>query len=181
MFPPLFETDRLRLAAPLPDDREALARWSTDADYMRHLDDDPVRPMRPADYDYTTGDGSHDSHYFHLRTVPDDVLIGFVVLSNIKWASGTAELAIGIGDAAHRGKGYGQEAMRLILGFAFRELNLYRVGLRVMSYNVRAIHVYEKIGFTQEGALRGMVLREGVRHDLLLYGILRDEWLAANT
>ncbi len=176
MFPRLFTGERLRLAAPRPEDAEILAVWSQDADYMRMLDDDPIAPQSPADVNMGSALEAN-SAYFHIRTLDTDQLIGFVALFNIKWRNQTAEMAIGIGDAAQRGKGYGREALNLLLGFAFHELGLYRVGLTVMDYNTEAIRAYERVGFVREGVERGAVWRAGARHDLVCYGILRDEWL----
>ncbi len=179
MFTPIFRGERLRLAAPLPEDAEVFARWTEDDVYLRLLDDDPVRPEPPSQFaSFATGHDGATSTYFHLRTLDDDRLIGFVVLFNIKWRNQSAEMAIGIGNAADRGKGYGRDALRLILNYAFSELNLHRVGLTVLSYNEQAIRAYERAGFTREGVLRQIVQRDGQRYDLFAYGILRDEWLA---
>lgn len=173
MFKPLFRGRLVRLAAPLPEDGSILALWTNDDLYLRQLDDDPVKPLPPKLHQY----GENDV-YFHLRTLADERLIGFVSLFNIKWASQTAEMAMAIGDSAYRGKGYGSDALNLLLNYGFNELNLYRVGLTVMDYNAAAIRAYERAGFVLEGTQRGMILREGKRYDLLLYGILRDEWIA---
>lgn len=170
---PLFKGQLVRLAAPLPEDAEALARWSTQDDYMRLLDDDPVLPQNASHFTFST---SADSFYFHLRTLTGDTFIGFIVLFNIKWRNQSAMLAMGIGEAEYRGKGYGSDALRLILNYAFNELSLYRVSLTVMDYNTAAIRAYERAGFVLEGRERGAVLREGQRADLLHYGILREEW-----
>jgi RimJ/RimL family protein N-acetyltransferase len=67
--------------------------------------------------------------------------------------------------------------MKLILQYAFMELNLHRVSLDVFDYNPRAIHSYEKVGFKMEGRQRGILLREGKRWDMVFMGILRKEWL----
>ena len=67
--------------------------------------------------------------------------------------------------------------MRVILRYAFEELNLYRVSLNVFGYNPRAIHTYEKIGFQHEGFQREVLDRDGQRWDLIYMGILRAEWL----
>jgi len=87
-----------------------------------------------------------------------------------------AWLSIGIGEAEARGKGYGYDAMRLALNFAFNELNLHRIQLTVFSYNAAALALYNKLGFTHEGTYREFLRRDGQRHDMLLYGLLRDEW-----
>lgn len=179
MFQPLFTGQLVRLAAPQPDDRAILADWTQDDEYMRLLDDDPVRPQAAKDMTWLDNPNSHDSYYFHIRTLTDNKLIGFVVLHSIKWASQTSELAIGIGERDYWGRGYGKDALRLVLNYAFSELNLYRIGLNVLGYNARAIKAYEQLGFVHEGAKRGMVLRGGERHDLIFYGLLRDEWAVA--
>lgn len=181
MFAPLFQGRLLRLAAATPDDQTIMSGWTTDDLYMRMLDDDPVRPQSLAWYQHVGGQDGPNGAYFHLRTLNDDTFVGFVVLHSIKWASQTAELAIAIGPSEYRGKGYGQDALRLILNYGFAELNLHRIGLTVMDYNSAAIHAYERVGFMREGAKRQMVHREGQRYDLLIYGILREEWLAQRT
>lgn len=176
MFSPLFKGEKIRLAAPSHGDSLLFSEWSLDDSYARFLDDDPVRPEGEGRYSYFGAGSSADSYYFHLRTLDEDRLIGFVVLFNIKWPSGACELSIGIGDADYRGKGCGSEALRLVLNYAFNELNLYRVGLNVLEYNAAAIKAYERAGFVREGARRKAVQREGKRYDLVQYGILREEW-----
>ena len=176
MFSPLFTSKRIRLATPLPEDKASFVRWSEDEDYTRMLDDDPIRPLSEANFGHFDGSASADNPYFHIRTLDNDTLIGFVVLFNIKWSNQSAEMAIGIGDKNYRGKGYGAEALHLILNYAFNELNLYRVGLTVIGYNTPAIKSYERAGFVLEGTRRKAIQRYGQRYDLLQYGILRDEW-----
>jgi RimJ/RimL family protein N-acetyltransferase len=93
--------------------------------------------------------------------------------------NGDAFVGIGIGDRELWGKGYGTEAMKLMLRFAFQELNLRRVSLNTFEYNPRAVHSYEKAGFVHEGCERDWLHREGRRWDLIYMGILREEWLAS--
>lgn len=169
----LYRGRLLRLSAPLPEDAEIIARWSEDSVYMRMLDDDPVHLQRP-ESDLIAG----GPNYFHLRTLEDDQFIGFAVLFNIRWPAGTAMMAMGIGEPGYRGRGYGSDALRLLLGYGFRELGLHRIGLTVIDYNHAAIRAYERAGFVMEGTERDFVLREGQRYHMLHYGILRDEWEA---
>jgi RimJ/RimL family protein N-acetyltransferase len=167
---PLFIGERLRLAASLPEDASIMARWTQDSHYMRMLEDDPIRPLHAEEARGGTGD-------FRLRTLEENRLVGFVAIFNVT-RHGTAMIAIGIGEPEYRGKGYGQEALRLILGYGFRELNLYRIGLNVFSYNDAAIRAYEKVGFVREGTRRSSILRDGERYDEHQYGILYPEWAA---
>ncbi|HRF96004.1 MAG TPA: GNAT family N-acetyltransferase, partial [Aggregatilineales bacterium] len=105
MFSPLFTSERIRLATPLPEDKTLFVRWSEDEDYTRMLDDDPIRPLSEANFGHFDGSASPENPYFHIRTRDNDTLIGFVVLFNIKWSNQSAEMAIGIGDKNYRGKG----------------------------------------------------------------------------
>jgi RimJ/RimL family protein N-acetyltransferase len=102
-------------------------------------------------------------------------------LGGISWAHGEAYVGIGLGEAEFWGRGYGTDAMRLILRFGFDELNLKRVSLNTFEYNPRAIRSYEKAGFRYEGKVRGGLLREGRRWDVIYMGILRSEWQAEQT
>lgn len=179
MFTPIFTGNLVRLTPPQPEDRLLFAQWSHDDEYMRLLDDDPVRPQTPATYDFFgAAIKPEDAYYFHLRTLADDQVIGFVALFQLKWRNQSATMAIGIGPTAYRGKGYGHDALKLILNYGFSELGLHRIELTVMAYNTQAIKAYERVGFIREGAQRQAIYRDGQRYDMLLYGILREEWLA---
>ena len=100
----------------------------------------------------------------------------FTALTSIDHVNGSTELIIGIGDRACRDKGYGTETMRILLDFAFGELALHRVFLRVFEYNEHARHVYERVGFTHEATRREDCYRHGRYYDTHILGILRREW-----
>lgn len=174
----LFAGKLVRLVAPAEEDAALLSRWTEDAEYLRALDSDYARPVSAQEIAGRLNPEQRDPNWleFHLRTLEDDRFIGFVALHSIEWNNGAAMLSIGIGEPAYRGKGYGTDAIQIILRYAFAELNLHRIGLDVISNNIRAIQAYKKAGFLQEGTLRSAVLRDGGRHDRLLMGILREEW-----
>ena len=176
----LFRGKLVRLAPSTREEAEAFARWSHDPDYMRNQDTDYARPFTAETYieRFNPGRESPNGVMFHLRTVEDDRLIGFVAIHSIEWNNQVGLLAIGIGDPNYRGHGYGADALRLILRYAFDELNLHRVGLDVISNNTAAIRAYERAGFKQEGIQREAVCRDGQRHGRVIMGILRDEWKA---
>jgi RimJ/RimL family protein N-acetyltransferase len=89
---------------------------------------------------------------------------------------GTAGVGIGIGEREYWGKGYSTDMMRVILRYAFTELNLNRVTLNVFEYNPRAVRSYEKAGFVVEGRERKAIHRDGKYWDVLFMGVLREEW-----
>ena len=174
----LFRGELVRLRAFDKMDGAAIASWTENAEYMRLVDTDAARPWtaEQATGFYVAEKPDPHSYTFALCTLADDRLIGFVSLHSIEWNNAAAVLSIGIGDPGDWGKGYGSDALRVILRYAFCELNLHRVGLDVISSNARAIRAYEKVGFRQEGRVREAVHRDGQRYDRVFMGILRDEW-----
>ena len=85
-------------------------------------------------------------------------------------------MGIFIGDPAGRGRGYGMEAVRLLVEFAFAELNLDRLDLEVLADNWPAICAYQKAGFKPEGCLRQARYKAGHYVDVYIFSILRSEW-----
>jgi RimJ/RimL family protein N-acetyltransferase len=104
--------------------------------------------------------------------------IGNAGLHDIDWIVRKAEAGIVIGEKDCWGKGYGTDAMRALLSFAFNTLNLTRVYLSVFSYNERAVRSYEKCGFRREGTLRRHHYGNGAYHDTVIMGIMREEFEA---
>lgn len=171
----LFCGELVRLCAFRPEDTPVMASWSHDAEYLRNVDSDMAVPTSAESFQNFVGK-SPNGVEFLLRTVENDTLIGFVALHGIEWNNQCGLLAIGIGEEKFRSKGYGTDALRLILRYAFFELNLNRVGLDVISYNKRAIRAYEKVGFKVEGTMRESVLRDGHKYDRIIMSILRNEY-----
>ncbi len=171
----LFFGDQVKLAAARDEDVDIMMKWGEDAEYLRNVDTDLARP-KTKDQWAAEGSAGSNSVYFRLRTLETDELIGFAAIHGIEWNNRAGLLAIGIGQSAHRNKGYGSDALKLILRYAFHELNLDRVGLDVIEYNKGGIRAYEKVGFQLEGRKRSMVYRDGKRYDVLIMGILREEW-----
>ena len=79
-------------------------------------------------------------------------------------------------DAAYRDRGVGTEAMRLAIDYVFEALPIHRLSLEVFSFNPRAIAVYRKLGFVQEGVLRDALHWDGDYHDTIVMSILRPDW-----
>jgi RimJ/RimL family protein N-acetyltransferase len=75
-----------------------------------------------------------------------------------------------------RNRGLGSEAIRLIVDYVFEHLPINRIGLEVFAFNPRAIHVYERCGFTREGVIRSALYWDGEYHDAISMSILREEW-----
>ncbi len=181
----LLEGELVRLTAANGEtDAAILARWSRDAEYARLLDTEPAFPRSAQrakeDIEQWIERERPDGIEFMIRKLDDNQLLGFVGLANIQWTHGDAFVGIAIGEREYWGKGFGTDAMRVMLHYAFTELNLHRVSLEVFEYNTRAQRSYQKAGFVVEGCERQYVQRDGKRYDVVNMGILREEWERMN-
>ena len=119
---------------------------------------------------------SNDLVIFGIRLNKTQKLIGTCQLHSIHYIHRSAELQIRVGEPAYRGDGYGTEAVELLLDFAFKDLNLQRVYLHVFKNNESALRLYEKLGFVREGVLRKAAHIDGKYVDVIVMGILREEY-----
>ena len=131
-------------------------RWESDL-ALSVLTGDPTRPLTPeaieADYDLATKSGPERAS-FAIYERASMRPIGTAGLRDVDYAHRTAELGMGIGEADCWGKGYGTEATRLLLDYAFDALGLHNIWLRVYAYNERAIRAYRRAGFREVGRRR---------------------------
>jgi RimJ/RimL family protein N-acetyltransferase len=180
----LFTGDLVRLSVEDPKTMaEVFSRWSRDSEYVRLLDNEPAYPYsqkRCTEWFEKELTPSDKGFFFTIRPLETDQQIGFLGLWDINWAQRNSFVAIGLGERDYWGKGYGTDAMRVLLRFAFTELNLHRVSLGVFGYNERAFHSYEKAGFKPEGRLRQHIKRDGKRWDLIFMGI-SELWRLLNS
>lgn len=112
---------------------------------------------------------------FAIRRQGDLAFLGYVQVINIQPVFRSAEIGIMIGEAEHRGQGFGQEALRLCINYCWRELNLQRLSLMVVGENPVAVHTYQKVGFECEGVLRRSIYRNGAYADAIVMGLLRRD------
>jgi RimJ/RimL family protein N-acetyltransferase len=116
------------------------------------------------------------SFTFAIASKLDNKLIGGIGLFAISRTNRSAMTGISIYNPKHWGKGYGQEAMDLMLSFAFQNLNLNRVELETFDFNKRAQKCYLKVGFKETGRKRAARFINGDYHDSVIMDILRSEW-----
>jgi RimJ/RimL family protein N-acetyltransferase len=114
-----------------------------------------------------------DSFAIHVRD--DDEPVGVISLMNVSEANESAELSIILGHPDDRHRGYGSEAIALLLRYAFEDRGLNRIGLSAFDFNREAIAAYEKLGFVVEGRFRQAIKRGSGFHDAILMSILKTE------
>lgn len=128
-------------------------------------------------YNQALADQSRRAANFAVCVPGNSSAVGLVRLSAIDWIARVAEFSIVLGADAARGRGVGSAASRRLLGYAFDDLNLNRVHLRVAADNDVAIKLYHKLNFRDEGRLRQHAFIDGSLVDVLIMGLLRDEWM----
>jgi diamine N-acetyltransferase len=114
---------------------------------------------------------------FAIYTLPELRPIGITNIRDFTNPHGTAEFGITIGDVPDRGQGFGTEATRLLLDYAFTVLGVHNIWLDTPAYNVGAIRAYEKVGFREIGRRRGARTLAGTRYDVVLMDCIADEFI----
>ncbi len=154
--------------------------------YLKWLNDREVTEYMETGVFPTTLDELRD-FYNRVSTSKTDIMfavldkrknlhIGNIKLGSINWVHRFADLGIMIGDKRYWGKGYGPEACRLVLEYAFDRLNLNKVVLGVCSTHKNAINVYKKVGFRIEGRIKRLLNLKRRYVDKLMMGIDQAEF-----
>jgi len=129
-----------------------------------------------AAYDRVLADQGGTRATFAIEDLADGALVGFVHLFDIDWPCRLAHFGIVIGETGRQGRGLGSEATALMVGYGFDTLNLDRIELRVVDGNAPARHIYAKLGFVDEGRLRRAAFIAGAPADVIVMGLLREEF-----
>jgi RimJ/RimL family protein N-acetyltransferase len=166
---------RVRLRAFEAADAETVWRWYQDHEFSvldGNIYGASLETIRA--FVQSMGAPSYADASFAIET-EHGALIGLVRLKRGAPEDGSADFGIAI-ERSHWNRSYGTDATRTILRFAFEEMDLHRVSLRVLNYNARALRCYEKCGFRIEGRARQARFRDGRRCDEILMGILQHEF-----
>jgi RimJ/RimL family protein N-acetyltransferase len=172
--------ERVRLRGVREDDLPRLAWWEMDPGRMATQSNWVIPPSEAAARERILkwSANQEDDTSFAIETLGDPAeLVGNVGLWGARPKDRCATLGIALG-REHIGRGYGTDAVRVIVGYGFREIGLHRIQLEVAPFNPAGIRAYEKAGFTEEGRLRESVLHDGRWYDQVLLSILDHEWAA---
>lgn len=167
--------DRIYLSPRNSEDVELFTKWLNDFEVTDYTGRSGMLLSLDGEKKYLEENGNPEGN-FAIVTLEGDKLIGTVSLERIEWINRTATLGIFIGDGEYLNKGYGTEAIRLILEFGFKYMNLHSVKLDVMEFNQRAIKCYQKCGFKEYGRRRKCKFIDGTYYDSIEMDILSDEF-----
>lgn len=174
----MYTGEKVRLRAYHPDDTKQAWLYINDPEVKRFLAPGVPYPVTwPEEEKWIAGQSSRNDIYsFAIETLDTGEYIGGCGINQLDWKNRVATVGIFIGKKELWGKGFGTDAMQVLIRFIFEQMNLNKVKLNVYSFNQRAIRSYEKCGFKTEGVLRQEIFRDGQYHDELVMAILRDEW-----
>lgn len=159
-----------------PSDLESMAAFFAQVESLYYYLPDTLLPRNFKQVQIMMEDWNDGKENFVFACRTAQETIGLLTLSALDPIAGNAELGIMIAEKKDRGKGWASQACRLIMDYAFGELRLHRLYVRVAVDNLPSLKLFQALGFIEEGRMRE-VMRRGHRYlDLILLGLLEDEY-----
>jgi RimJ/RimL family protein N-acetyltransferase len=181
MMPNVFMGKLVRLRAVEPSDWEFFHNWNQETTDEGRMTDEIWFPRSSegekawAEKEAFRG-AENDAYRFQIVTL-DKVLVGTIDTHSCHLRNGTFGYGLAI-HPQHRRKGYASEAIWLVLRHYFHERNYQKCTAAAYSFNEASIRLHEALGFTPEGRLRRMIYTGGEYHDMLYFGMTREEFEA---
>ncbi|MHA1521441.1 MAG: GNAT family N-acetyltransferase [Promethearchaeota archaeon] len=175
----MLEGTRIRLVAPRKEFIPTFTKWMNDREILQYLLMYKPMTLEAEEKWFAQVNTRDDSLLFSILTISSEekeTLIGNVGIEFIDHRNGVGGLGIVIGKKAFWGQGYGTEALKLIIAYAFDTLNLQKMEIEVFSSNPRALACYKKVGFIQEGRKRRRFYIRGQYVDAIQLGMLKEEF-----
>ena len=164
--------ERLYLSPMNVEDAETYVNWLNSRDVTDNLGMTSSVVRVPGEKEYIESKKNND--YDFSIVLNDDTIIGNISLMHVDLVSGKATLGIFIGDEKNRNKGYGTEAIKLIVDYGFNILRLHNIDLNVFDFNEGAIKSYEKSGFKEYGRRHESYFLDGKYHDEISMEIINE-------
>ncbi|MFN8401780.1 MAG: GNAT family protein [Anaerolineales bacterium] len=181
--PQLLEAQDVRLGSIDFETHPAVeSRWTHDAEFIHLMELSPSLPLSPAmvkkQYEAIEREMNEqkDLFYFTIRAREDDRLLGKALIEYVDWSHGNGYLRLGLGEVMSRRKGYGSQALSLLLQYAFCELSLYRLTAVVPAYNEGAMRLFQKFGFIEETRRSKALHYNDKFWDVIGLGLLNSEY-----
>ena len=168
-------SDRLYLSPVSIEDTETYLKWMNDGVMARGFAQYSNLVASKADLQWLY-EPSSNMHRYAIVLEDSDELIGGISIHDIDHRNRHAFIGIFIGEEKHRSKGYGAEAIRLILDYGFNTLNMHNIMLSVHADNKGGIACYKKVGFKEAGRRREWAFKDGQYVDVIYMDILAREF-----
>ena len=167
--------ENIYLSPANTEDYEIFTEWINDFETTDYIARSHVITTFSSEKEYLES-AKNQECFLVIVDLKEDKLIGSISLNDIDHLSRTATLGIFIGDKDYRSRGYGTEAIKLLLDYGFNYLNLNNINLSVFEFNERAIRCYEKCGFKVYGKRTKSKFINGKYYDEIFMEILSDNY-----
>ena len=178
----MIEGERVLLRKLERSDLPVLHRWLNDEGLMAWARFSPDHMMSLAavekEYEKELAGEERERTTFSIEDIASGKPLGWCVVRTWDRKHVNADLGIALGEKELWGKGYGTEAMHLLLTIVFDHQGWHRAELWTLAANERAIRSFEKCGFRKEGTAKEAAYYGGSYHDLVVMALLRSEWAA---
>lgn len=163
---------------PLEESDDRCQVWINDPEVRQFvMNAFPINHAAELEWLKSIGQGNPPSHIvFAIVLNEGDRYIGNIGLHGIDWVNRQTETGTIIGEKDCWDKGYGTEAKQLLIKYAFKTLGLHRLVSTVIANNERSLKCQLKCGYVEEGRTRRSIYKDGEWYDLIILGLLADEW-----
>lgn len=155
-----------------PADYPLVLKWQNDPEVFRWMDYE--RPFTAEDIRESEEKAVRQGHPFIIEL--EGRAIGRIGLNRFRWRDRVAGMYLFVGERGVWQKGYGLDAVMVLLGYAFESLNLRIVELWTLADNDRAIRLYKQAGFVEDARLRERSFKEGGYIDHLIMSVTAEEF-----
>ncbi len=175
--PHFLDGGRIYLRGVRPSDvNEAYYRWMNDPEVTGYLESRFCPNSMEGLRDYVTSKlGDRDNIFLAIVVKEGDRHIGNIKLGPINWVHRFADIGLMIGEKDCWGKGYATEAIRLVVDYAFRELNLHKLTAGCYDLNEGSVKAFKKVGFEVEGVRKKYFYYRGSYVNGVLLGLLNND------
>lgn len=170
----------VKLRAYREEDIERAVEFTNDEEVKKLLDSNTPFPMtkwQEEEWVRTRKANSGFIYDFAIEDLETGKYIGGCSINECNIKSRNCTIGIMIGDKDYWSKGYGSDALSVLIKFIFEEVNIYKIKLNVFSFNKRAISCYKKLGFKEEGLLKDELYRNGKYCDVILMALFKEDWI----
>lgn len=168
--------ERVYLSPMSEEDIPTLTKWVNDFAVSDGIGQSARILSLEGERSWFEGVMKSEGHLYAIVRHEDDKMIGSTELSGFNSTHRLATFGISIGEEENRGRGYGLEATRLILGYGFDYLNLNNIMLTVFAFNEKAIKTYKEAGFQEIGRRREAYYIKNKYYDEIFMDITRADW-----
>jgi len=153
-----YKQEDIQIATSFVNDKELKKLLVTDIPFPMSLweEDEWIKSQKS---------NKNGEYNFAIEDIKTKRYIGGCGIQNVNWLTRVATVGIMIGDKDYLGKGYGTDAMKVLVKFIFQDMNIRKIRLSTFSFNIRAQKSYEKCGFKVEGILKDEVFKDGKYYD----------------